>query len=179
MMIDRAIWIRLALMVVLFAYIAIIGVSHFIPLPPFLTGPLAFTGWLFLPGLFLWARARRINTRPSAQPPVKDLLRPWILTAVFGACAAIALFIAVSWDVPAVCHGPVPVNCFQEYQWSTDDGHYYQSILEGPRAEISRQTFIEEVGFDLRSAAAFGVLALCAAWIAAGVFKRASTVPAG
>ena len=31
---------------------------------------------------------------------------------------------------------------------------------------------IEEVGFDLRSAAAFGVLALCGAWIGASLFRR-------
>ena len=173
---DLAIWIRLAVAVILLSYIATIWVSHFVPLSPSLTVPLALTGWLFLPGLFVLARVLRIDTRPSAQPPVKDLLRPWALTVGFGALAAIALFLAVGWDVPAVCNGPVPLNCFQEYQWSTDDGHYYESILEGPQTEISRQTYIEEVGFDLRSAAAFGVLALCAAWILAAVFRHA---PAG
>jgi hypothetical protein len=177
--IDQAIWIRLAVAMVLLAYIAFMLGSRLIPLPAFLTFPLALTGWLFLPGLYVLARVRRIDTRPSAQRRVKDLLRPWALTAAFGAFAAAALFLSVGWDVPGVCHGPVPLNCFQEYQWSTNDGHYYQTILEGPRAEISRQTYISEVGFDLRSAADFGVLSLCAAWIVAGVFKRASTAPAG
>jgi hypothetical protein len=175
---NQAIWIRLALALVLLAYIAFMLGSRLIPLPAFFTFPLALTGWLFPLGLFLLAKVRRIDTRPSAQPPIRDLLRPWALTAAFGAFAAAALFLSVGWDVPGVCHGPVPLNCFQEYQWSTDDGHYYQTILEGPRAEISRQTYISEVGFDLRSAADFGVLALCAAWTVAGVFKRASTGPA-
>jgi hypothetical protein len=39
---DHATWIRLALMATLVGYLAIIWVSHFVPLPPFLTGPLAF-----------------------------------------------------------------------------------------------------------------------------------------
>src|SRR6266568_948739 len=59
---DQATWIRLALMATLVGYLAIIWVSHFVPLPPFVTGPLALAGWLFLPGLFLWARLQRIDT---------------------------------------------------------------------------------------------------------------------
>ena len=39
---DQATWIRLALMATLVGYLAIIWVSHFVPLPPFVTGPLAF-----------------------------------------------------------------------------------------------------------------------------------------
>jgi hypothetical protein len=172
---DQAIWIRLAVMASLFGYLVIIWVTHFVPLPPFLTAPLALTGWLFLPGLFLLARLRRIDTRPSAQPPLGELLRPWALTATFGALAAVVLFLAIGWDVPSFCHGPVPVNCVKGYQWSTDNGHYYHSIEEGPQVEISQQTYVQEVGFDLRSAAVFGVLALCGAWVAAAVFRPANT----
>jgi hypothetical protein len=171
---DPATWIRLVLMATLFGYLAIIWVSHLVPLSPFLTGPLALTGWLFLPGLFLWARLRRIDTRPSAQPPLRELVRPWALTATFGALAAVALFLAIGWDVPSFCHGPVPVNCVKGYQWSTDNGNYYHTIFEGPSAEISQQQYVQEVGFDLRSAAVFGVLALCAAWVAAAVFRPVS-----
>lgn len=172
---HQAMWIRLALIATLFGYLAIIWVSHFVPLPAFLTGPLAFTGWLFLPGLFLLARLRRIDTRLSAQPPLRDLLRPWALTATFGALAAVVLILAIGWDVPGFCHGPVPVNCVKGYQWSTDNGHYYHSIEEGPQVEISQQTYVQEVGFDLRSAAVFGVLALCGAWVAAAVFRPVNT----
>jgi hypothetical protein len=39
---DQGTWIRLAVMTTLVGYLAIIWVSHFVPLPPFLTGPLAF-----------------------------------------------------------------------------------------------------------------------------------------
>jgi hypothetical protein len=174
---DQAMWVRLALIAVLFGYLTIIWISHFIPLPRVLEAPLALTGFLFLLGLFLWARLRRIDTRPSAQPPVRELLRPWALTAVFGALAAVALFLAIVWDVPSFCHGPVPVNCVKGYEWSIDDGHYYHTTADGTHGEISRQTYVEEVGFDLRSVAVFGVLSLCAAWIGAGVLRAAPTHP--
>ena len=39
---DQATWIRLALIATLVGYLAIIWVSHFVPLPPFVTSPLAF-----------------------------------------------------------------------------------------------------------------------------------------
>jgi hypothetical protein len=170
---DQATWIRLAVLATLFGYLAIIWVSHFVPMPPVLTGPLALTGWLFLPGLYLLARLRRIDTR--SRPPLREMVRPWALTAIFSALAAVALFLAIGWDVPNFCHGPVPVNCVKYYQWSTDNGRYYHSIEAGPQVEISQQMHIEEVGFDLRSAAAFGVLALGGAWVAAALFRTVST----
>jgi hypothetical protein len=170
---DQATWIRLAVMAALLGYLAIIWLCHFLLLQPSLTVPLALTGWLFLPGMYLWARLRRIDTR--SRPPLREMLRPLALTATFGAFAAVTLVVAVGWDVPSVCHGPVPLNCFQGYSWSSGNGRYYHSIEEGPQVEIGRQTYIEEVGFDLRSAAAFGVLMLCAAWIAAAVFRPRST----
>jgi len=170
---DQATSIRLALMATLFGYLAIIWVSHFIPLPPFLTGPLALAGWLFLPGLFLWARLQRIDT--NARPSLRELVRPWALTTTFGALAAVTLFLAIGWDVPKFCHGPIPVNCVKGYQWSTDNGHYYHTIFEGTPTEISQQRYVQEVGFDLRSAAVFGVLALSGAWVAAAVFRPVST----
>jgi hypothetical protein len=61
-------------MATLVGYIAAISVTHFIPLSSFLTVPFALTGWLFLPGLYVWARLRRINTR--ARPPVREMFRP-------------------------------------------------------------------------------------------------------
>lgn len=170
---DQTIWVRLVLIAVLLGYIAIIWVTHFVPLFPFLTGPLALSGWLFLPGLYLWARPRRIDTR--TRPPLRELGRPWAVTAIFGALAAVALYLAIGWDVPTFCHGPVPVNCVKGYQWSTDNGHYYHTVYEGPQVEISPQTYVQEVGFDLRSAAVFGVLALCGAWVAAAVLRPVST----
>jgi hypothetical protein len=158
---------------VLFGYLVVISVSHFIPLPLFVQFPLVLTGWLFLPGLYVWGRLRRIDMRPSAHPPVTEMLRPWALTATFGALAAVALFLAIGWDVPSVCHGPVPVNCFQGYEWTTEDGRYYHTTADGTHAEISQHTYVSEVGFDLRSAAAFGLFAMCLAWVAAAVLRRA------
>lgn len=172
---DQAMWVRLALIPVLIGYIAIIWVSHFTPLPRFLEGPLALTGFLFLIGLLLWARLRRIDTGRSTQPPVKELLRPWTFTAAFGALVAVALFLAIVWDVPSFCQGPVPLNCVKGYAWSIDNGHYYHTTAAGTYAEISRQTYVQELGFDLRSVAVFGVFILCGAWIGAAVLRSAST----
>jgi hypothetical protein len=174
---DRAVRLRLAILVVILGYLGIIVASHFVPLPVFLEGPLVITGWLFLVGLILWARLRRIDTRPSAQRPMNEMLRPWVLTATYGALAGGALFLAIIWDVPSLCHGPVPLNCVKGYAWSTDNGHYYHTTAAGTYAEISREIYVQEVGFDLRSAAVFGVLALCAAWVGAAVLRPSSRAP--
>jgi hypothetical protein len=174
---DRTVRVRLVIAVVLLGYLVIILLSHFIPLPLFLEGPLVLIGWLFLPGLFVWGRLRRVDISRGAQPPGRELLRPWALTATFGALAAVVLFLAIGWDVPSFCHGPVPVNCVKYYQWSVESGHYYHTIAGGIPAEISQQTYVQEVGFDLRSAAAFGVFALCLAWVAAAVLRASSKAP--
>jgi hypothetical protein len=163
------------IVVVMIGYDAVIWVSHFVPLPTFFQPPLVLVGWLFLPGLYVWGRLRRVDMSRRAQPPLRDLLRPWALTAAFGALAAAALFLAIVWDVPNACRGPIPVNCFQGYQWSADDGLYHHTTPNGARAEISQQTYVQEVGFDLRSAAAFGVFALCLAWVGAAVLRRSPT----
>lgn len=165
------------MVVVILGYLAVIVASHFVPLPVILEGPLVLFGWLFLPGLFVWGKIRRVDMSRSAQPPAREMLRPWALTATFGALAAVALFLAMGWDVPSFCHGPVPVNCVKYYQWSVESGHYYHTIASGIPAEISEQTYVQEVGFDLRSAAAFGVFALCLAWVAAAVLRRPSKAP--
>ena len=168
---DGAIWVRLVLVTVLLAYAVIVSVSHFTPLPNFLGSLLALIGWLFLPGLYLSARLRRIDTSRAAQPPVRELFRPWALTAAFGALAAATLFVGVVWDVPSFCHGPVPVNCFRGYQWSIDNGRYYHTTADGTHAEISQVAYVQETGFDLRSTAMFGVFAMCLAWLAAGALR--------
>jgi hypothetical protein len=172
---DRAVRVRLAIIFVLLGYLVIIVASHFIPLPLFLQPPLVLVGWLFLPGLYVWGRLRRIDTRRSALPRFREMLRPWALTAIFGALVAVALFLAIVWDVPGSCHGPVPVNCFRGYNWSTDDGRYFHTTSYGAApSEISRQTYLKEVGFDLRSSAAFGVYAMCLAWIGAAALRLSS-----
>jgi hypothetical protein len=169
---DRAMWTRLVIAAVLLSYLAIIFVSHFAPFPLFLGGLMALSGWLFLPGLYLLARLRRIDLSRAAQPRVKDLLQPWVMTAGFAAVAAVALFLALGWDVPSFCQGPL--NCTKGFQWSTNAGHYYHTPPEGTVAEISRQTYVDEVGVDLRSGATFGVYAMCLAWLAAGVLRAPS-----
>jgi hypothetical protein len=167
--------LRLAIIVVILGYLAIIVASHSVPLPVSLEGPLVIVGWSFLPGIYVWGRLRRVDMRPVAQPPAREMLRPWTLTIAFGALAAVALFLALGWDVPSFCHGPVPVNCVKGYQWSTDNGHYHHTNADGIYAEISQQTYVQEVGFDLRSAGTFGILAMCLAWVGAAVLRSAST----
>jgi hypothetical protein len=170
--VDRALWIRLVIVAVLLGYLAIIFISHFAAFPLFLGGLMALTGWLFLPGLYVLARLRRIDLSRAAQPRLKDLLRPWVMAAGVGVLAAVALFLALGWDVPSFCHGPL--NCTKGYQWSANDGRYYHTPPEGTVAEISRQTYIDEVGVDLRSGATFGVYAMCLAWLAAGALRAPS-----
>jgi hypothetical protein len=82
--------------------------------------------------------------------------------------AGVVLFLAIGWDTPSFCRGPVPLNCVQGYHWSVEGGHYYHTIFEGPPVEISQYQYLQESGFFLRSAAAFGVFALCLGWVAAG-----------
>jgi hypothetical protein len=171
---DRAIWIRLVMAVVLVGYLAIITLTHFIALPLQLEVPLVLTGWLFLPVLYVWSRLLRLDMSRRAQPRVKELLRPWALTAGFGALAGVVLFLAIGWDAPSFCHGPVPLNCVKGYHWSVESGHYYHTIFEGPPEEISQNRYIQEAGFFLRSAAAFGVFALCLGWVAAGGLRAPS-----
>jgi hypothetical protein len=172
--VDRAIWVRIVIGVVLLVYAVIISLSHFLAPPLFLGSLMAVIGWLFLPGLYLWARLRRIDMSRAAQPSVNDLLRPLALTVAFGACAAVTLVLAIGWDVPSVCHGPVPLNCFRGYQWATEAGRYYHTTADGTRAEISQQTYVQEVGFDMRSTASFGVYAMCLAFLAGGALRAPS-----
>jgi hypothetical protein len=170
-MADRAVRIRLLAMFVLLGYLGIIAASHFVPLPPSLEVPLVLVGWLFLPGLFVWGTLRRVDLSRHAYPPARDMLRPLTLTVAFGAVAVVALFLAIGWDVPEVCGG-APLACVKGYQWSTDNGLYYHTTADGIHAEIGQQTYVQEVGAHLRSTAAFGVGALCLAFVAAAVVRR-------
>ena len=174
-LLDRTTRVRLAITAVLLVYVLIISMSHFISLPLFLGSLMALIGWLFLPGLYLWARLRRIDLSRAAQPPMKQFLRPLALTVAFGAVAAIALFLALGWDVPNFCNGPL--NCTKGYQWSANNGRYYHTTPDGTHAEISRQTYVREVGIDLRSTATFGIYAMCLAWLAASALRAPTQAP--
>ena len=69
---DRAMGVRLVMAVVLLTYLVTIWFSHFALLPQFLEVPLVLVGWLFLPGLFVWAKVRRLDMSRAAQPPVRE-----------------------------------------------------------------------------------------------------------
>jgi hypothetical protein len=173
-MADRAVRLRLVIVLVLAGYLAVIVTSHFILMPLFLEGPLALVGWLFLAGLIVWSRLRRVDTRPSSLPPLRDMLRPWALTVAFGVIAAVVLYLATAWDVPARCH--VTLNCVKGYEWRTENGKYYH-VIEGVSTEISQKAYAQEVDLDLRSAAAFGVYTLCLAWVGTTVLRYRREVP--
>jgi hypothetical protein len=96
------------------------------------------------------------------------MLRPWALTVAFAALAAVALFLAIAWDVPNQCS--LTINCVKGYEWHTGDGKYFHTI-EGVSAEISQTAYLREVSSHLRSAAAFGVFAMCLAWYGAAVLR--------
>jgi hypothetical protein len=172
-MADRAVWVRLVILLVLLGYLPIIVASTLIPLPLYLEGPLVLVGWSFLPILFIWARLRRV-TRTSAHPPAMDMLRPLALTITFGTIATVALFLAIAWEVPSRCH--VTINCVKGYEWHMQNGKYYH-VIDGVSAEISRAAYTQETGIDLRSAAAFGLYAMCLAWLGAVVLRTSPIRP--
>jgi hypothetical protein len=171
---DRAVWARLAIMLVLVGYLAVIVASYVVLLPLFLEGPLVLVGWLFLPGLYVWARLRHIDTRPRPLSQWRSMFRPLALTVTFGAVVAVALFLAMAWDVPSRCH--VSINCVKGYEWRIDNGKYYHAI-EGLSAEIGQQAYLQETGTFLRSAATFGLYAMCLAWFASAGLRPRSTGP--
>ena len=162
------------MIVVLLGYIAIIVATAAYPLPLYMEAPLVFVGWLFLPGLYVWSKILRIDTRASPHRPTRDWLRPWALTVAFGAIAIVAVYLAAAWDVPSRC--PVSLDCVKGYEWRTENGKYYH-VIEGVTTEISQKDYAQEIGIDLRSAAAFGVYALCLAFVATAVLMPPSAGP--
>jgi hypothetical protein len=166
---DPVVRYRLGLTAELTAYVAAIILTGFVPLSPVLDVPLVLVGWISFGGLILWAGLgrRRYPTRDM----LDTLLRPWPLTLTFAVLVVIASYFAIGWHVPAVCNG-IPLSCLKGYQWSIQNGHFYHVTPDGLSEQISRATYIQEVGVHLRSAAAFGLYSLCLAWLAASALKR-------
>ena len=163
---------RLALTLVLAAYVAGIIATGLVPLPPALDVLFGVTGWLLFAIPVVWALLKRRNYR--AADVIPGLARPVPLAVAFAILVLVSSYLALAWQLPAACHG-LSLNCFKGYEWNTQDDHFYHVTVEGVGAEISRLTYITEVGVHLRSAAAFGVYSLCLAWAAAMALETSKT----
>ena len=159
-------------MAILLGYVVFIVMSHSVVLPPILDVPLVLVGWLSVLALFVWTRF----TGEHRPQELIDLLRPFPFTIAFAIVAASALFLALGWDVPSLCHGD-PINCVKGYDWSTDNARYFHTTADGIHGQISANIYLQEVGQHLRSAATFGVFALCGAFVVAPVVGPAPGAP--
>ena len=173
-MTNPAVRLRIALTAALVCYLAAIVVTGFVPLSPALDVPLALGGWLVLAGLVVWADLRR--RRYSSRVVLRAIIWPAPLAAAFGVLLVIVSYFALAWHVPAACTAG-PLNCFKGYDWSIQDRNFFHVTPDGSSAQISRDTYIAEVGTNLRSAAAFGVYSLVLAWVASGALRRQPQAP--
>jgi len=161
---DPQIVYRLVLTVVLACYVAGIIATGLVPLSPALDVPFGIGGWLLFAALVVWSLLQRWQLRSDAI--IASLLRPAPLAGIFAILVLIASYFALAWQLPPACHG-ISLNCFKGYEWSSQNGRFYHVTSAGVAAQISRATYVAEVGVHLRSAAAFGVYSLCFAWAAA------------
>jgi len=155
---------RLILTVVIANYVAGIIATGLVPLSPALDVPFGIGGWLLFATVVVWGLFQRRKVGTDAI--VASLLRPAPLAGIFAVLVLIASYFALAWQLPPACHG-ISLNCFKGYEWSSQDGRFYHVTAAGVGAQISRATYITQVGVHLRSAAAFGVYSLCFAWAAA------------
>jgi hypothetical protein len=181
---SRDLFVRACLFLLLLAYLGLIAISHAQPLNSGLEAPLAFGGWLALVGIAVvaWLRQRRIGLR-RGKLEVRQLFQPAALTVLFGLVAAIALLSSFSGNLSIACPSTAR-SCVKIDQWKVSDGHYYRlfpynsagdSDPNQPWVEIDRQTYVDEVGTRLRMAAAFGVGALCFAWLITAALRSRAT----
>ena len=154
---EPAVRLRIAITAALVCYLAGMVVTGFVSLPPSLDVPFALGGWLFLGGLLVWANLRR--RRYSSRVVLRAIIWPLPLAAAFGVLFVIVSYFALAWHVPTACTAG-SLNCFKGYHWSIQDGNFFHVMPDGSSAQISRDTYIAEVGTNLRSAAGFGVYSL-------------------
>lgn len=169
--------VRLIICVLAICYLIVVIASHLLPLDPNLEAPLAYTPYLLgvlggaLTFLFGSAAVRqRFRFRNARRPPLRYLWYPVPLAVVFATLAVAAFYLATTG--PAACSDGSAV-CVKTDQWRSSGGQYFRLIpynAQGqadpsqPWVEISRETYITEVGTRLRQAATFGVFSLCFAW---------------
>jgi hypothetical protein len=186
--------VRLIICVLAIGYLIVMIASHLLPLDPNLEAPLAFTPYLLglLGGAlaFLFGgeafrqRFRRwlhstmqrrpdgklLRFRNTRRPALRYLWYPLPLAIVFATVAVAAFYVAATG--PAACPDGSAV-CVKTDEWRSSGGQYFRLIpynAQGqadpnqPWVEISRETYVTEVGTRLRQAATFGVFSLCFAW---------------
>ncbi len=169
--------VRLIICVLAICYLIVMIASHLLPLDPNLEAPLAYTPYLLgvlggaLTFLFGSAAVRqRFRFRNARRPPLRYLWYPVPLAVVFATLAVAAFYLATTG--PAACSDGSAV-CLKTDQWRSSGGQYFRLIpynVQGqadpnqPWVQISRETYITEVGTSLRQAATFGVFSLCFAW---------------
>ena len=169
--------VRLIICVLTIGYLIVIIASHLLPLDPNLEAPLAYTPYLLgvlggaLALLFGGAAVRqRFRFRNARRPPLRYLWYPLPLAVAFATLAVAAFYLATTG--PAACPDGSAV-CVKTDEWRSSGGQYFRLIpynAQGqadpsqPWVEISRETYITEVGTRLRQAATFGVFSLCFAW---------------
>jgi hypothetical protein len=169
--------VRLIICALAICYLIVMIASHLLPLDPNLEAPLAYTPYLLgvLGGALTFllgstAVRQRFRFRNARRPPLRYLWYPVPLAVVFATLAVAAFYLATTG--PAACSDGSAV-CVKTDQWRSSGGQYFRLIpynAQGqadpnqPWVEISRETYITEVGIGLRQAATFGVFSLCFAW---------------
>ena len=169
--------VRLIICALAICYLIVMIASHLLPLDPNLEAPLAYTPYLLgvLGGALTFllgstAVRQRFRFRNARRPPLRYLWYPVPLAVVFATLAVAAFYLATTG--PAACSDGSAV-CVKTDQWRSSGGQYFRLIpynAQGqadpnqPWVEISRETYITEVGTRLRQAATFGVFFLCFAW---------------
>lgn len=159
---GAAIRVRLLILGILAAYVALMILSTAVLLPIDLELPLVMLGWIAFVGVLAWNARRLRGWRLNAA----GMLRPFVLTGVFACLVAAATYLALGWNVPSMCQG-LAVGCMKGYTWRVEDGQYFRVSRENQQNQISQNVYLLEVGNRLRSASIFGVYSLCLAWILA------------
>ena len=169
---------RIALAILLLIYLATVVISHSVPLPSSSELPLGLIGWLAFVAVVSFLRSKAVRSKLVA----RQLFQPWVATVIFGVFACLTLFMALTGNLSIECPSHA-TSCVKIDIWRISEGHFYRqfpydsqgnSDPNPPSVEISRQTYIDEVGTRLRMAAAFGVGALCLAWLVAGSLAKSA-----
>jgi hypothetical protein len=151
------------------AYLAAVVLTGYVVLSPAFDVPFGVTGWLLFAGPGIWAVVGR--RKIVSEDLLADLLRPWPLALAFVGLLLVASHFALAWHLPTQCNG-ISLNCLKGYEWTDANGVFSHTPTDGVSSQISRATYIEEVGVHLRSAAAFGIFSLALAWAAAIAFRK-------
>ncbi len=172
--------IRAFLLALAGAYLAFMVASHGTPFSPGLEAPLAMAGWLpsaafIVTGLIRSRGSKRLNPDIGLRQrlaPMRGRYDIHLFGAVMLVVLAAAATEAFQGNRDDSCRSQDPATCIKVDQWAEEGGSYFRKYPydaagdndpDAPWVPISRAEYVAEVGTRLRSAAAFGVLALAAA----------------